>query len=46
MRELINQASEWSGEDKAQLLGLAKQVLELIGASSNKKAKELLKNIQ
>ena len=46
MRELINQASEWSGEDKVQLLCLAKQVLEFIGASSNKKAKELLKILQ
>ena len=46
MRELINQASEWSGDDKAQLLGVAKQILEFIGAGSNKKAKELLKNLQ
>ncbi len=46
MRELINQASEWSTDDKAQLLSVAKQILELIGAGSNKKAKELLKNLQ
>jgi CRISPR-associated protein Csm5 len=46
LRELINQTSAWSVDDKTELLGVAKQILELIGASSNKKAKELLKNLQ
>lgn len=46
MRELINQTSTWTVEDKAALLVVAKQILELIGAGSNKKAKELLKNLQ
>lgn len=46
LRELINQTSAWSENDKAELLGVAKQILEFIGASSNKKAKELLKNLQ
>ncbi|MFI3157767.1 MAG: RAMP superfamily CRISPR-associated protein [Methylococcaceae bacterium] len=46
LRELINQTSAWSDDDKAELLGVAKQILEFISASSNKKAKELLKNLQ
>jgi CRISPR-associated protein Csm5 len=46
MRELINQASEWSNDDKTQLLNVAKLILEWIGAGSNKKAKELLKMLQ
>ena len=46
MRELINQTSSWTVEDKTALLNVAKQILELIGAGSNKKAKELLKNLQ
>ena len=46
MRELINQTSAWTVEDKTALLAVAKQILELIGAGSNKKAKELLKNLQ
>jgi CRISPR-associated protein Csm5 len=47
MRELINQASAWSAGDKAELLGLARQILEFINAGgNNKKAKELLKTLQ
>ena len=46
MRELINQTSTWTVEDKAVLMVVAKQILELIGAGRNKKAKELLKNLQ
>lgn len=46
LRELINQSSAWSVDDKTELLGVAKQILELIGASSNRKAKELIKNLQ
>jgi CRISPR-associated protein Csm5 len=46
MREFINQTTDWSADDKAQLLTVAKQVLEWMGAGSNKKAKELLKILQ
>lgn len=46
MRELINQTTEWSADDKAQLLIVAKQILEWMGAGGNRKAKELLKNLQ
>lgn len=46
MRELINQASAWPAGDKAELLDLARQILEFINAGGNKKAKELLKTLQ
>jgi CRISPR-associated protein Csm5 len=47
MRELINQASAWPAGDRAELLGLARQILEFINAGgNNKKAKELLKTLQ
>lgn len=46
LRELINQASSWSESDKTELLSVAKNILDFIGASSNKKAKELLKTLQ
>ncbi|NOT11625.1 MAG: hypothetical protein HOP23_07335 [Methylococcaceae bacterium] len=46
LRELISQASEWSEADKADLLLVAKPLLEFIGASGNRKAKDLLKTLQ
>jgi CRISPR-associated protein Csm5 len=46
MRVLINQAVAWPANDKAELLDVAKTILEFIGASGNKKAKELLKSLQ
>lgn len=46
LRELINQASAWPAGDKAELLDLARQVLEFISAGGNRKAKELLKTLQ
>jgi CRISPR-associated protein Csm5 len=46
MRVLINQAAAWPANDKAELLDVAKTILEFIGASGNKKAKELLKSLQ
>lgn len=46
MRKLIEQAGSWSGESKFELLVVAKNVLEFIGASGNKKAKELLRTLQ
>ena len=46
MRELINNTTDWSLSDKAELLIVAKQILDYMGASSNKKAKDLLKTLQ
>ncbi|MCX7085654.1 MAG: hypothetical protein NTY69_08980, partial [Methylococcales bacterium] len=46
MRELINNTTDWSLNDKAELLIVAKQILDYMGASSNKKAKDLLKTLQ
>lgn len=46
MRALIKQAEAWPAEAKAELQKLAKEVLSYIGASGNKKAKELLKTLQ
>lgn len=46
LRELISQAVSWPESDKTELLSVAKNILEFIGASSNKKAKELLKTLQ
>jgi hypothetical protein len=46
LRVLINQATAWPANDKAELLDVAKTILEFIGASGNKKAKELLKSLQ
>lgn len=45
LRKLIEQASEWPDESKIELLNLAKTVLEFMGATGNKKAKELLKTL-
>ncbi|MCL7421627.1 MAG: RAMP superfamily CRISPR-associated protein [Methylobacter sp.] len=46
LRVLINLATAWPANDKAELLDVAKTILEFIGASGNKKAKELLKSLQ
>lgn len=46
LRELINQTAAWPTNDKDELLGVAKKILEFINASGNKKAKELLKSLQ
>lgn len=46
LRELIQQTSDWPVEAKAELLEVAKELLVYIGASGNKKAKELLKTLQ
>ncbi|MGZ8094752.1 MAG: RAMP superfamily CRISPR-associated protein [Methylosarcina sp.] len=46
LRELIGGAAAWSTEDKADLLGVARDILKFIGADGNKKAKELLKTLQ
>jgi CRISPR-associated protein Csm5 len=46
LRTLIEQAGDWPGDAKAELLELAKHLLAFIGASGNKKAKELLKILQ
>ena len=46
LREMIKQTEAWPGDAKAELLEVAKELLTFIGASSNKKAKELLKILQ
>ncbi len=46
LRKLIEQAIDWPLDSKTELLVVAKSVLEFIGASGNKKAKELLKTLQ
>jgi CRISPR-associated protein Csm5 len=46
LRKLIEQANSWSDELKLELLTVAKNVLEFIDASGNKKAKELLRTLQ
>jgi len=46
LRELIGGAADWPDEDKAELLGIGKDILKFIGAEGNKKAKELLKTLQ
>jgi CRISPR-associated protein Csm5 len=46
LRKLIEQAAEWPRDTKTELLEVAKSVLEFIGASGNKKVKELLKTLQ
>jgi CRISPR-associated protein Csm5 len=45
LRLLIEQAADWPGEAKAELAELGKSLLEYIGASGNKKAKDLLKTL-
>ncbi|MDO8844631.1 MAG: type III-A CRISPR-associated RAMP protein Csm5 [Methylicorpusculum sp.] len=46
LRKLIDQGVSWPNEYKLELLEVAKIVLEFIGASGNKKAKELLRTLQ
>lgn len=45
MRKLVEQAAEWPNETKTELLGVAKRILDFMGAGGNKKAKELLKTL-
>ena len=45
LRELVTQAGDWPAETKAELLVVAKNLLEYIGAAKNAKAKDLLKSL-
>ncbi|QWF71553.1 hypothetical protein KEF85_03470 [Methylomonas paludis] len=45
LRALVTKASDWPDEAKAELLVVAKLLLDYIGAAKNAKAKELLKNL-
>jgi len=46
LRSLIEQATDWPSETRLELLEVAKNIVEYIGAASNKKARELLKALQ
>ncbi|MGD0959524.1 MAG: RAMP superfamily CRISPR-associated protein [Methylomonas sp.] len=45
LRNLIQKAAGWPADAKRELLAVAQEVLQYIGASGNKKAKELLKTL-
>lgn len=43
LRRLIEQATDWPNETRLELLTVAKNIVQYIGAADNKKAKELIK---
>jgi CRISPR-associated protein Csm5 len=46
LRSLIEQAADWPNETRLELLAVAKNIVQYIGAVDNKKAKELLRALQ
>lgn len=46
LRRLIEQAADWPNETKLELLAVAKSIVQYIGATGNKKARELLRVLQ
>lgn len=46
LRSLIQQAADWPNETRLELLAVAKNIVQYIGAADNKKAKELLRSLQ
>lgn len=46
LRKIVVQAEQWNVENKRELLILAQELLEFIGAKKNANAKELLKKLQ
>ncbi len=45
LRKLIEQAAEWPVDTKKELLEVAKSILAFIGATGNRKAKDLLRTL-
>lgn len=45
LRRLIEQAVDWPNENRLELLAVAKNIVQYIGAADNKKAKELIKTL-
>ncbi|MER2511054.1 MAG: hypothetical protein ABTQ25_01290 [Nitrosomonas ureae] len=46
LRRLIEQAIDWPNETRLELLAVAKNIVQYIGAADNKKAKELIKTLK